>query len=62
MNGVETLSPERIAEIKAFKNTDFSDCPIMTEEELKKLRPRHPESFNQKNQSVQVNLDANAAL
>jgi hypothetical protein len=37
MNGVEILSLERIAEIKAFKNTDFSDCPIMTEEELKKL-------------------------
>jgi hypothetical protein len=45
MNGVETLSPERIAEIKAFKNTDFSDCPIMTEEELRKLRPRHPEYY-----------------
>jgi hypothetical protein len=45
MNGEKTLSPERIAEIKAFKNTDFSDCPIMTEEELKKLRPRHPEYY-----------------
>ena len=41
MNGAKTLSPERIAEIKAFKNTDFSDCPILTDEELKKLRPRH---------------------
>jgi hypothetical protein len=37
MNGVEILSPERIAEIKAFKNTDFSDCPIMTEEEAQAL-------------------------
>jgi hypothetical protein len=35
MNGVKTLSPERIAEIKAFKNIDFSDCPILTEDELK---------------------------
>ncbi len=43
MSGVKTVSPERIAEIKAFKNTDFSDCPVMTDEELKKLRPRHPE-------------------
>jgi len=57
MNGVETLSPERIAEIKAFKNTDFSDCPIMTEEELKKLRPRHPEYYKQENQAVQNCLD-----
>jgi len=62
MNGVEILSPERIAEIKAFKNTDFSDCPIMTEEELKKLRPRHPEYYNQKKQVVQINLDANVTV
>jgi hypothetical protein len=32
MNGVKTLTPKRIAEIKVFKNTDFSDCPVMTEE------------------------------
>ena len=43
MNGAKALSPERIAEIKAFKNTNFSDCPVMTEEELKKLCPRHQE-------------------
>ena len=47
MNGVKTLSPERIAEIKAFKNTNFADCPIMNEDELKQLRPRHPENFKQ---------------
>jgi hypothetical protein len=49
MNGVKTLSHERIAEIKAFKNIDFTDCPILTEDELKKLRPRHPEYFKPKN-------------
>jgi uncharacterized protein (DUF4415 family) len=58
MNGAKTLSPERIAEIKAFKNIDFSDCPILTEEELKKLRPRHPEYFKPKKQAVQIRLDA----
>ena len=58
MNGVKTLSPKRIAEIKNFKNTDFSDCPILTEDELKKLRPRHPEFFKHKKQSVQIYLDA----
>ena len=58
MNGVKTLSPERIAEIKAFKNTDFSDCPIMTEEELKKLRPRHPEYFKPKKEAIQIRIDA----
>jgi uncharacterized protein (DUF4415 family) len=54
----KTLSPERIAEIKAFKNTNFSDCPVLTEEELKKLRPRHPEYFKPKKQAVQIRLDA----
>jgi len=58
MNGVKTLSPERIAEIKSFKNTNFSDCPIMTEEELKKLRPRHPEYFKPKKEAVQIRIDA----
>jgi uncharacterized protein (DUF4415 family) len=58
MNGEKTLSPERIAEIKAFKNSDFSDCPILTEDELKKLRPRHPEYFKPKKQAVQIRLDS----
>ena len=29
------------AEIKAFKNTDFSDCPELTDEQLSQLRPSH---------------------
>jgi uncharacterized protein (DUF4415 family) len=58
MNGVKTLSPERIAEIRAFKTTDFTDCPVMTEEELGQLRPRHPEYFKPKKQAVQIRLDA----
>ena len=58
MSSTKNLSPERIAKIKAFKNTDFSDCPILTDEELKKLRPRHPEYFKPKKQAVQIRLDA----
>ncbi|MDR2485219.1 MAG: BrnA antitoxin family protein [Treponema sp.] len=58
MNGAKTLSPKRIAEIKAFKNTDFSDCPVLTEEELKKMRPRHPEYFKPVKRAVQIRLDA----
>jgi len=58
MNGVKTLSPERIAEIKAFKNTEFSDSPVLTEEELKKLKPKHPEYFKPKKAAVQIRLDA----
>jgi hypothetical protein len=29
------------AEIKAFKNTDFSDCPPLTEEQMKEFKPSH---------------------
>ncbi|MDR2747703.1 MAG: BrnA antitoxin family protein [Treponema sp.] len=58
MNGVKTLSPERIAEIKAFKNIDFSDCPVLTGEELKKMRPKHPEYFKPVKKAVQIRLDA----
>jgi hypothetical protein len=47
MNSQKKLTPERIAEIKAFKSTDFSDSLIMTDEELKRLRPRHPEYESQ---------------
>jgi hypothetical protein len=52
MNNSKLLSPERIAEIKAFKDTDISDCPELTEEELKKLRPRHPEYVESKKQAA----------
>jgi uncharacterized protein (DUF4415 family) len=51
------LSDERIAEIKAFKNTDFSDCPILTEEQLKNLKPRHLKQHTTMQKSISVNLD-----
>jgi uncharacterized protein (DUF4415 family) len=59
MNGVKILSPERIAGIRAFKNTDFSDCLVMTGEELKRLRPRHPEYFKPVKKAVRIRLDTN---
>jgi uncharacterized protein (DUF4415 family) len=49
---------ERIAEIKAFKDADISNCPELTEEELQKLRPRHPEYFKPVKTAVQIRLDA----
>jgi uncharacterized protein (DUF4415 family) len=58
MNGAKTLSHERITEIKVFKNTDFLDCPVLTEEELKKMRPKHPEYFRPVKKAVQIRLDA----
>jgi uncharacterized protein (DUF4415 family) len=57
-SGSKILSPERIAEIKAFKNVDISDCPVLTEEELKRMKPRHPEYFRPIKKAVQIRLDA----
>ena len=37
------------AEIKAFKNTDFSDCPELTDEQLGQLRPSHLRKVNMEN-------------
>ena len=58
MNNSKQLSPKRIAEIKAFKDVDISDCPELTDEELKKFRPRHPEYFKPIKKAVQIRLDA----
>ena len=33
------LTEERLNEIKNFQNTDFSDCPKQTKEDLKQFRP-----------------------
>jgi len=35
------ISEERKAEIRAFKNTDFLDCPELTDEQIRQLRPSH---------------------
>jgi len=59
MNTLYKLSDERLAEIRAFKNTDFSDCPELTDEELARLKPRHPEYFIREKELVQINLEAN---
>ena len=39
LNKLPPLSKERIAEIKAFKNEDYSDNPEWTDEDWKKARP-----------------------
>ena len=49
------------AEIKAFKDTDFSDAPEMTDEQLAQLRPSHYRNMaNYKpiKKTVNVRLDA----
>lgn len=36
-----SISNERLTEIKNFQNTDFSDCPVLKEEQLSQLKPCH---------------------
>ena len=59
---MNTIEKARIAaEIKAFKNTDFSDCPELTDEQLAQLRPSHYRNMaNYKpiKKTVNVRLDA----
>ena len=45
------------AEIKAFKNTDFTDCPPLTEEQMKEFKPSHLRNMANK-KMVNVRLDA----
>jgi uncharacterized protein (DUF4415 family) len=57
-----TTEKARIAaEIKAFKNTDFTDCPPLTDEQLAQLKPSHYRNMaNYKpiKKTVNVRLDA----
>ena len=49
------------AEIKAFKNTDFSDCPELTDEQLAQMKPSHLRSmanYKPVKKMISVRLDA----
>jgi uncharacterized protein (DUF4415 family) len=55
------ITKERLEEIKAFKNTDFSDCPELTDEQLTQMKPSHLRNMaNYKpiKKTVNVRLDA----
>ena len=36
-----SITEKRLEEIKAFKDTDFSDCPELTDEQLVQMKPSH---------------------
>ena len=55
------ITKERLEEIKAFKVTDFSDAPVLTEEQMKEFKPSHLRNMaNYKpiKKTVNVRLDA----
>ncbi|MDR0555166.1 MAG: hypothetical protein LBG76_10285 [Treponema sp.] len=35
------MTDERIDELLRFKTKDFTDCPVLTEEQLKEFKPRY---------------------
>jgi uncharacterized protein (DUF4415 family) len=56
-----SITDKRLAEIKAFKNTDFSDAPELTDEQLKQLKPSHYRNmanYKPLKKTVNVRLDA----
>jgi uncharacterized protein (DUF4415 family) len=56
-----SITDKRLAEIKAFKNTDFSDTPELTDDQLKQLKPSHyrnMENYKPIKKTVNVRLDA----
>jgi len=55
------ITKKRLEEIKTFKNTDFTDCPPLTEEQMKEFKPSHLRNMaNYKpiKKTVNVRLDA----
>jgi uncharacterized protein (DUF4415 family) len=54
-----SITKKRLAEIRAFKNTDFSDCPVLTEEQLSQFKPSHLRGmYKPVKKTVNVRLDA----
>jgi len=58
---MKTITEKRLAEIRAFKVTDFSDAPELTDEQLAQMKPSHLRNMaNYKpiKKTVNVRLDA----
>ena len=56
------ITKERLEEIKAFKVTDFSEAPILTEEQMKEFKPSHlrgiMKNYKPIKKTVNVRIDA----
>ncbi|WP_320127879.1 BrnA antitoxin family protein [uncultured Sphaerochaeta sp.] len=56
-----SISIKRLEEIQTFKDTDISDIPEMTDEQLKELKPSHlrnPENYRPVKKKICMYLDA----
>ena len=55
------ISQRRIEEIRNFKDTDFSDAPILTDEQLSQMKPCHLRGKQQhpsEDDSVTVSIES----
>lgn len=55
------LTKEEIEEIKQFKNTDFSDCPVQTPEQLAQFRRWNdldPAFYKPRKTDVHIRIDS----
>ena len=55
-----SISQRRIEEIRNFKDTDFQDAPILTDEQLLQMKPCHllnKQKTSSKDSSVTVRID-----
>jgi len=55
------ITKKRLEEIKAFENKDFSDSPILTEEQMREFKPSHlrnTANYKPIKKTVNVRLDA----
>lgn len=56
-----SISKERLDEIRNFKNTDFSDIPVLTDEQLAQMKPCHlvnRDMWKPKKQMLSIRVDA----
>ena len=51
------LSEKRIEEIRNFVDTDYSDCPPLTDEQLAQLQPCHLVKRRAESETVQLDSD-----
>ena len=59
MSTTKDISAERMAEIQAFQNTDFSDAPVLSKEQLQQFTLSHlSRLYKPVKKEIHVRLDA----
>jgi hypothetical protein len=57
-----SITEERLAEIEAFVDTDISDCPELTDEQLAQLKPSHYRKQAGGKEQISMTWDEQARL